>query len=380
MSLTVSSMTDSALIRVEHNWTHPDPMTGVHKYKLCPNRYWKVDGILPANYSMTAKVFYDGRTSGSSYYDHGLFTDPSDHEDSLVVMYRVNAGDSWSEWPYFTQTVVAPNDEWGQVVLDSVVLGEYVFALKGTTFSSSTIITNVSHVSCNGACDGSATVTADGGVGPYTYQWDDSGGQQAGTALGLCPGSYVVVITDAAGDTVTRSVTIAELDSLGGYTSVTFESCSGCNDGTISFTATGGATPYTYQWSDGNSQTTLTATGLSDGGVYSLLLSDANGCSYNAANLSIGMEENSKGNPGIRIAPNPTADNFTITFMRDLTPANSVLLISDIKGVVVSQERIPKGMGKLLINTKEWKSGIYILSIETDVGQLFSEKVIYTND
>ena len=380
MSLTVNSMTDSALIRVEHNWTHPDPMTGVHKYKLCPNRYWKVDGILPVNYSMTAKVFYDGRTSGSSYYDHGLFTDPSDHEDSLVVMYRVNAGDSWSEWPYFTQTVVAPNDEWGQVVLDSVVLGEYVFALKGTTFSSSTIITNVSHVSCNGACDGSATVTADGGVGPYTYQWDDPGGQQAGTALGLCPGSYVVVITDAAGDTVARSVTIAELDSLGGYTSVTFESCSGCNDGTISFTATGGATPYTYQWSDGSSQTTMTATGLSDGGVYSMLLSDANGCSYNAANLSIGLEEKSKGGPGIRIAPNPTSDNFTITFMRDLTPANSVLLISDIKGRVVSKERIPNAAGKLLINTKEWKSGIYILSIENDKGQLFSEKVIYTND
>jgi aminopeptidase N len=380
MSFTVSSITDSALIRVEHNWTYPDPMTGVNKYKLCPNRYWKIDGILPANYSMTAKVFYDGRTSGSSYYDHGLFTGPSDHEDSLVVMYRTNAGANWGEWPYVTQTVIAANDKWGQVVLDSVALGEYVFALKGTNFSGSTIISNVVHVSCNGACDGSATVTADGGVGPYTYLWNDPGVQQTGTVIGLCPGDYSVIITDAGGDTVIRSVTIAELDSLGGYSSVTFESCGGCNDGSISFTAIGGATPYTYQWNDGNSQTTFIATGLSDNGVYNLLLSDANGCSYNTANLSIGAEETLEENLAIRISPNPSSGNFAVNFVKKSVPANSTLLISDINGRVVLQQRISEGVSELLVNTKHWNSGVYIVTIQDDAGQLFSEKLIYTKD
>ena len=380
MSFTVSSITDSALIRVEHNWTYPDPMTGVNKYKLCPNRYWKIDGILPASYAMTAKAFYDGRTSGSSYYDHGLFTSPSDHEDSLVVMYRSNAGANWSEWPYVTQTVIAANDEWGQVVLDSVVLGEYVFALKGTNFSGSTFMSNVVHVSCNGACDGSATVTADGGVGPYTYLWNDPGVQQTSTVIGLCPGDYSVIITDAGGDTVIRSVTIAELDSLGGYSSVTFESCGGCNDGSISFTATGGATPYTYQWNDGNNQTTFIATGLSDNGVYNLLLSDANGCSYNAANLSIGAEETSEENLAIRISPNPSSGSFAVKFVKKSAPANSTLLISDINGRVVLEQRISKGVSELLVNTKHWNSGVYIATIQDDEGQLFFEKLIYTKD
>ena len=380
MSFTVNSITDSALIRVEHNWTYPDPMMGVSKYKLCPNRYWKIDGILPANYAMTAKVFYDGRASGLYYYDHGLFSDPADHEDSLVVMFRTGAGENWSEWPYVTKNVIASNDKWGQVVLDSVALGEYVFALKVSNFSASTNITTISPVSCNGACDGSATVTADGGVGPYTYLWNDPGVQQTSTVIGLCPGNYSVIITDAGGDTMIRSVTIAELDSLGGYSSVTFESCGGCNDGSISFTATGGATPYTYQWNDGNSQTTFTATGLSDNGVYNLLLSDANGCSYNAANLSIGAEETSEENLAIRISPNPSSGSFAVKFVKKSAPANSTLLISDINGRVVLEQRISKGVSELLVNTKHWNSGVYIATIQDDEGQLFFEKLIYTKD
>ncbi|MCF6317664.1 MAG: hypothetical protein L3J83_00035 [Proteobacteria bacterium] len=47
-----------------------------------------------------------------------------------------------------------------------------------------------------GANDGTATVVASGGVGPYTYLWMP-GGATTATITGLMPGTYTVVVTDA---------------------------------------------------------------------------------------------------------------------------------------------------------------------------------------
>lgn len=46
-----------------------------------------------------------------------------------------------------------------------------------------------------GANDGTATATATGGVGPYTYAW--SNGATTPTVTGLVPGSYTVTVTDS---------------------------------------------------------------------------------------------------------------------------------------------------------------------------------------
>ncbi|MFB9075865.1 T9SS type A sorting domain-containing protein [Flavobacterium procerum] len=62
-------------------------------------------------------------------------------------------------------------------------------------------------VSCIGASDGTATVSATGGTGAYTYVWAPSGGTAA-TATGLAPGTYTATITDANGCFTTQTVTI----------------------------------------------------------------------------------------------------------------------------------------------------------------------------
>lgn len=63
-------------------------------------------------------------------------------------------------------------------------------------------------VSCNGLCDGTATITASSGVLPYTYLWNN--GQSTPIASGLCPGVYTCTITDANGCTNTASATITQ--------------------------------------------------------------------------------------------------------------------------------------------------------------------------
>lgn len=131
MSLTVQSIPDSAFVRIEHNWTAPDSLKDASKhFQLSPNRYWKVDGIFSNGFVASAKLIYDGRTigfTGNSYLDNALITGK---EDSLVLLYRANAGEDWLEYSSYTKTIGNPNDRTGSITIDSLKKGEYTLALK----------------------------------------------------------------------------------------------------------------------------------------------------------------------------------------------------------------------------------------------------------
>ncbi len=136
-------------------------------------------------------------------------------------------------------------------------------------------------VSCAGLCDGTATVTATGGTGNYTYDWQpgNPAGDGTPTATGLCAGTWSVTVADANGCDTTVQVVIAEplaLQITPGQTNVT---CSTACDGTATATVTGGAGAYTYVWTPqpGSGQGTNTAGGLC-AGAWSLTVADANGC------------------------------------------------------------------------------------------------------
>ncbi|RYD97014.1 MAG: T9SS type A sorting domain-containing protein [Sphingobacteriales bacterium] len=133
------------------------------------------------------------------------------------------------------------------------------------------------NVSCNGGVNGSATVTATGGTGAYTYSWAPFGGT-ADTATGLAAGTYTVTVTDANNCTATQSFTITEptllVASASAQTDVT---CNGSATGSATVAATGGTGSYTYSWSPSGG-TADTASGLT-AGTYTATVTDANGCS-----------------------------------------------------------------------------------------------------
>jgi FtsP/CotA-like multicopper oxidase with cupredoxin domain len=60
-----------------------------------------------------------------------------------------------------------------------------------------------------GFANGSATVVATGGQEPYTYQWSDSFEQTTATAIGLFPGTYTCVVTDANDCTESIQLTVS---------------------------------------------------------------------------------------------------------------------------------------------------------------------------
>jgi gliding motility-associated-like protein len=133
--------------------------------------------------------------------------------------------------------------------------------------------TATTDVSCNGGIDGTATVTATGGVAPYTYNW--SNGQTTQTAVNLAAGGYDVTITDDNGCDLVTSVVLTEPTAMAGTTSFDEPSCNGGTDGSATVSVTGGTAPYTYLWNTGS--TNATAIGLG-AGSYTVTSTDANGC------------------------------------------------------------------------------------------------------
>ncbi len=65
-----------------------------------------------------------------------------------------------------------------------------------------------------GNSDGTATVLVFGGTPPFNYTWDDPANQTDSVATGLSKGTYNIIVTDANGCSVTKSVEITSTDGI----------------------------------------------------------------------------------------------------------------------------------------------------------------------
>ncbi|MBL4577708.1 MAG: SprB repeat-containing protein, partial [Flavobacteriales bacterium] len=131
--------------------------------------------------------------------------------------------------------------------------------------------------SCNGACDGTGTITASGGTLPYAYLWCN--GNTSSTATALCAGKCYVTVTDNNGCSVVDSVIIIAPPILDVTATFVDPLCGGVCDGTAEAFPVGGTAPYAYSWTPPPPpiQTTKIATGLCSG-VYTVEVTDDNGC------------------------------------------------------------------------------------------------------
>ena len=100
---------------------------------------------------------------------------------------------------------------------------------------------NTNDVSCYGSNNGYATITPNGGISPYSYNWSD--GQDSATATNLYSGIYNVIITDSLGCVaVVDSIIINEPIELTSSYTQTNVSCFGGNDGSALVNFFGGTT------------------------------------------------------------------------------------------------------------------------------------------
>jgi len=144
-------------------------------------------------------------------------------------------------------------------------------------------LNQIQHVTCAGGSNGSISVTATGGVGPYTYNW--SNGATGPIITGLTAGSYLVTATDSHGCSVVEGYTITQPPAIViQIMQPTQNLCFGDSTADLTSTVTGGVPPYTAIWSNGT-------TGLNNpnllAGTYTISVTDANGCtSTNSATIT----------------------------------------------------------------------------------------------
>ena len=199
----------------------------------------------------TATVIVAGGTSG---YNYNWNTGGTNFIDSNLTAgnYTVNVTDVNGCFKSASITVLEPSPITATFIKDSVT--------------------------CVGGNDGWATVLASGGVGSYSYLWQN--GSTTNTANNLNAGYHKVIIKDSNNCSYLDSVQILEptfsitIDSL----IISEITCHDANNASITVLATGGQQPYLYSNTNGfNSQSTIGFVNLSPN-TYIMHVEDSRGC------------------------------------------------------------------------------------------------------
>jgi len=144
------------------------------------------------------------------------------------------------------------------------------------------------NVSCNGANDGSITVSLSGGSGGYQYAISPNLDKfdTVNTFTNLAPGNYTVIAQDINGCFEQLRYTIIEPAIITAVPTTTPEICIGSEDGTISLIISGGTAPYrTSINSTTDSDFVLDRTLFTNlaAGTYAIFVKDAQDCMINMA-------------------------------------------------------------------------------------------------
>ncbi len=165
------------------------------------------------------------------------------------------------------QVVVTVTDAHGCTVSDSITLSEPPVLNVNVLGATDPL--------CFGSCNGSITISASGGTGPYIYSWFDS--TTGNTHNNLCAGTFHFTVTDAHNCTVSDSATLTNPPQITAILTINNQpTCFGVCDGSITVNPSGGTGGFSYNWSSG--ETTQTASSLCSG-ADSVTITDANNCS-----------------------------------------------------------------------------------------------------
>lgn len=174
------------------------------------------------------------------------------------------------------------------VVTDSAGCMDSVDAILTDPAVLTSSFTDSTLVGCNGDTSGSLTVTPNGGIPGYTYNWFRLNGTvTTGTsdsiAINLPADTIGVITVDFRGCRDTNVRIMSEPTSLtASFTDSASISCIGGTNGMLTITPSGGTPNYSFNWSPavtpGSSDSI--ATGLSGNTMYRVTVTDTNSCTY----------------------------------------------------------------------------------------------------
>lgn len=177
----------------------------------------------------------------------------------------------------------------GTATLSGIGAGTYSLTIKDAVGCSTTMVTTLSDptgptvtvtsnsITCNGLCNGSATVSAIG-TAPLSYSWAAPISSTATTVSGLCQGTFVVNVRDGSNCLVSQTLSISQPPTFSLNPSFLSPTCNGACSGSITTAPAGGTPAYSYTWTPGgaNSQSLNNICA----GNYTVNVKDANNCAY----------------------------------------------------------------------------------------------------
>lgn len=132
--ITTNNVSDSAFVKVEHNWVAPDYFKDGSQgflFDISTERYWSVTGILPSTFEASIRLQYNGRNNLSGNLDNELTSAPGFNEDSLVLFHRNNPSEDWKVVSNCTfNSQGSKTDGSGRVDVNEFKLGQYAFGWK----------------------------------------------------------------------------------------------------------------------------------------------------------------------------------------------------------------------------------------------------------
>lgn len=262
-----------------------------------------------------------------------------------------------SELAYFPYYGTGGNGSEGRIRIDynGTIEGEGVIEpISGFTTSIIEIETEEVTAACYGSTNGEVLLAVAGGVGPYTYLWEESN-ETTNPAVQLAAGVNTCIVTDATSCTKTIIVNVPSHDQIN--TEVTNE---------ISI-LTAVSTTGTFQWIDcatnaaidGETAATFEPT---ENGTYAVVVtvgncSDTSACqvvnSLNIANTSMDL---------FSIAPNPTTGSFSVAF--DKNAVVEELYVTDLSGRIIF-EQSNTSANPLVIDLSAERAGVYLLNVSS---------------
>lgn len=184
-----------------------------------------------------------------------------------------------------------------------------VFIVQDTIFEPAAITDNptVQDVTCHGDLGGSIFHNVQGGVEPYSYNWNYDPFNTESSAIYLYAGDYSTLITDANGCQYQETVTVNEPDTLS-Y-SIELFIPGGLGVGEVQMTTYGGTPPYSWNWLHGD---TNEDTYIPELTTSYCIIGDANGCAIQTENFTTLTHVNEL-EMNLNIFPQPANNHFTFS-------------------------------------------------------------------
>lgn len=223
------------------------------------------------------------------------------------------------------------------------------------------IMTNATNQTMLGVNDGTATATANGGLGGFTYLW--SNGANTSSISNLTPGTYTVTVTDLANCTKTAIAIVNSVNcgSFAGNLGISNPPCFG-QSGSATVEIAGGTMPFTYSWSNGASSQTVANLPV---GAISVSVTDGLGCGLQLsgtvvaptallANISTTEETLAGANNGTAsVSPTGGTSPYTVLWSTGANANNLTNLAPGSYGVTVTDANGCTTAGQAIVTTSD---------------------------